>query len=147
MLFRWPVNELKRVLIFGNSQVTTQVLGLLFEQGVQVSFFSASGRYRGQLLGPDGSNVFLRLAQHTRHRDETFRLAFARELVRDKIRSGRELVRRFHRNHPDTTPLMERVALQLNQSLMDLDGAADQDTIRGAEGPQRPPISRRSVGW
>lgn len=134
ILFRWPVAELERILIFGNAQVTTQVLGLLFEHDVHVSFFSASGRYRGQLLGPDGGNVFLRLAQHMRHRDETFRVAFARDLVRDKIRSGREQVRRYARNHPDTASLMERVAVQMNQSLADLDGAPDQDTIRGLEG-------------
>jgi len=134
ILFRWPVAELDRILIFGNAQVTTQVLGLLFEHGVHVSFFSASGRYRGQLLGPDGGNVFLRLSWYTRHRDEAFRLTFSRELVRDKIRSGREQVRRYARNHPDSASLMERVATQLNQSLVDLEGVPDQDTLRGVEG-------------
>jgi CRISPR-associated protein Cas1 len=134
ILFRWPVAELERVLIFGNAQVTTQVLGLLFEHGVHVSFFSSTGRYRGQLLGPDGGNVFLRLAQHHLHRDEGFRLRFAVALVREKIRSGRDQVRRYARNHPDTTALMDRVAIRLNQSLDELDSVKHQDTLRGVEG-------------
>ena len=58
VLDRRPAEEIERVLLFGNVQVTTQVLALLFKTGVHVSFFTTSGRYRGQLVSPESGNVF-----------------------------------------------------------------------------------------
>jgi CRISPR-associated protein Cas1 len=50
---RFPPVELQRVLLFGNVQVTTQAVALLLQHVVHVAFFSGSGRYRGQLVGPE----------------------------------------------------------------------------------------------
>ena len=72
---KWPTADVSRVLVFGNAQVTTQALALLFSVGASVSYFSSTGRYRGQLVSPESGNVFVRLAQHRRHSDPTFRLA------------------------------------------------------------------------
>lgn len=131
---RWPADEVARVLLFGNVQVTTQVLALLFDQGAHVSFFSVSGRYRGQLVSPESGNVFVRLAQHARHGDRAFRLALARRLVRDKIHAGRALVRRFARNHPSELDIMNRAADRLGAALVELDEAASEEALRGVEG-------------
>lgn len=134
MVERWPAEELSRVLLFGNAQITTQVLALLFNHGAHVSFFASSGRYRGQLVSPESGNVFLRLAQHARYSDSAFRLAFARELVRSKVRAGRTLVRRFARNHEDSVTPMEEAAKHLGNSLAEIDSASDGNVLRGVEG-------------
>jgi len=59
---RFPHRSSSRVLLFGNVQVTTQGVALLLQHAVHVAFFSSSGRYRGQLVGPESGSVFLRLA-------------------------------------------------------------------------------------
>lgn len=131
---RWPGDEIERVLLFGNVQITTQVLALLFEHGAHVSFFSTSGRYRGQLVSPESGNVFLRLAQHARYTDRPFRLTFARDLVRAKVTAGRAFLRRFARNHPAEAPEMEEAARRLDAALRQLGSAEDDQTLRGLEG-------------
>jgi CRISPR-associated protein Cas1 len=131
---RWPVEELDRVLLFGNAQITTQVLALLFKHGVHVAFFSSSGRYRGQLVSPESGNVFLRLAQHARYADPVFRLALARDLVATKIRAARALVRRYARNHADADEVMSETAGQLSRALVQVDTVPDGDALLGVEG-------------
>ena len=69
-----------------------QAVALLLQHAVHVALFSSSGRYRGQLVGPEAGSVFLRLAQHARHADLAFRLAFARYLVAEKCRAGRAML-------------------------------------------------------
>lgn len=131
---RWPPEEVDRVLLFGNAQITTQVLALLFKHGIHVGFFSSSGRYRGQLVSPECGNVFLRLAQHARYAEPLFRLAFARELVATKIRAGRSLVRRYSRNHPDSRDRMDETADHLSRALVEVDAAESAQALLGIEG-------------
>jgi CRISP-associated protein Cas1 len=131
---RWPADEIERVLLFGNVQITTQVLALLFEHGAHVSFFTTFGRYRGQLVSPESGNVFLRLAQHARYADRAFRIAIARGLVRAKLRAGRAFVRRFARNHPAEAEPMARAARRIAEGLAALDQAVDEQVLRGVEG-------------
>ncbi len=131
---RWPPEQVERVLIFGNAQVTTQVMGLLLRHGIDLSFFTSSGRYRGRLVSPESGNVFLRLAQHTRFRDGGFRLSLAKDLVRVKVRDARSLVRRFARNHPETAPLINEAAESLDLTLTRLCATQGIDELRGVEG-------------
>jgi CRISPR-associated protein Cas1 len=92
---------LDRVMVFGNVQITTQVMALMLQHGVNVSFLSRNGRYRGQLISPESGNVFARLAQHARFSDGAFRLGLATRLIADKLRASQALLRRFARNHPE----------------------------------------------
>jgi CRISPR-associated protein Cas1 len=131
---RWAPEELERVLIFGNAQVTTQVIALLLRNRVSVSFFSSSGGLRGQLVSPESGNIFLRLAQHARFGDGTFRLGVARALVRVKLRDARSLVRRFARNHPEAADAMETAADAISRALLRADEVEALDALRGVEG-------------
>lgn len=131
---RWRPEEVERVLVVGNAQVTTQVIALLLRHGVCLSFLSPSGAYRGQLVSPESGNVFLRLAQHARFGDAGFRLAVARGLVEAKLRDARTQVRRFARNHREHAEAMEQAAEALTQGLWRAERAEAIDVLRGVEG-------------
>lgn len=131
---RFAPAELDRVLLFGNVQVTTQAIAVLLEHAAHVAFFSGSGRYRGQLVGPERGSVFLRLAQHARHADPRFRLELARHLIADKCRAGRALLRRHARNHPEVAAELEQAARALDVALDRLPDVDSEQTLRGVEG-------------
>ncbi|MGM0578212.1 MAG: CRISPR-associated endonuclease Cas1 [Myxococcota bacterium] len=133
-LEKLPADEVDRVVVFGNGQVTTQAIALLLARGAQVAFFSSSGRYRGQIVSPASGNVFLRMAQHALHGDETFRVDFARELVRTKLTDARGRLLRFRRNHPEATGPLEEAAGHLEGSLRRLASADSVESLRGIEG-------------
>ncbi|MEX1368625.1 MAG: CRISPR-associated endonuclease Cas1 [Nannocystaceae bacterium] len=131
---RWPPEEVERVLVFGNAQVTTQAIALLLRHGTALSFFSGTGKLRGRLVSPESGNVFLRLAQHARFSDAAFRLELAKDLVRGKIRDGRSLVRRFARNHPQDAEAMGVAAATLAAAAPRVDAVEGLDELRGVEG-------------
>lgn len=131
---RWPVDEVGRMLVFGNVQLTTQAIALMLANQIQVAFFSSSGRFRGHLVGPESGNVFLRLAQHERFQEPEFRLAWARELIVQKVSDARDRLLRFRRNHPEVSEALERAASDLLASLRQVRTATDIDALRGHEG-------------
>ena len=131
---RFSPNEIDQVLLFGNVQVSTQAIALLFRQGVRASFFSTSGTYRGQLVSPESGNVFVRLAQHARYLDPTFRLHLSRDLIGRKLGASRAMVRRFARNHPNLAEPMDACGLFLGSAIDSLETAHDCDALRGIEG-------------
>ncbi|MCL0098500.1 CRISPR-associated endonuclease Cas1 [Dehalococcoidia bacterium] len=100
-LLEVPAHQVDRVLIFGAVQMSTQAIGFLLDSGIEVSFLSMNGRLKGRLVPAESKNVFLRLAQYERSKNEEFKLWIARSIVEAKIRNQRTLVLRYQRNHPE----------------------------------------------
>lgn len=101
VLLEVPAHEVDRVLVFGAVQISTQALGFLLDSGIELSFHSMNGRFRGKLTPPESKNVFLRLAQYERSRDEEFKLRIAREIIAAKLKNQRTLLLRYQRNHSE----------------------------------------------
>ena len=53
-LLEIPAANVENMAVFGNVQVTTQALHKMLEQGINVNFFSFSGKYLGQAASDSG---------------------------------------------------------------------------------------------
>ena len=91
--------NLEGVAVFGNVQISTQALEMLLASGIEVSYFSYSGKFLGHLTSDESKNIFLRLAQYDIYQDEERRLAIARTIVDNKISNQIAVIR----SHPWTT--------------------------------------------
>lgn len=80
-----PAANLDNIAVIGNVQVTSQALYMLMAQGVNVNYFSRSGKYLGCTAAEVSRNVFLRLAQYDVYHDLERRLEIARKIVDNKI--------------------------------------------------------------
>ena len=119
-------------VVVGPVQVTTQALALLLDRGIDVSFLTGRGRLRGSLVSTASRNVYLRLAQFDRFRDEPFRLALSRQVVEGKLLVQRRLLARYARNHPDR---LEPDCVDQIRALEARVAAAESvETARGLEG-------------
>ncbi len=124
--------DLERLVVVGSIQLTSQAVGLLLDKGIDVAFLSGGGRLRGSLVSAESRNVFLRLAQYDRWKDEAFRVALGREVVVAKLTAQRRLLARSERNHPGT---LEPDALsELDRVLQQVADAQGADELRGLEG-------------
>jgi CRISP-associated protein Cas1 len=124
--------DLERLVIMGPIQLTTQAMLLLLDRGIDVSFMTSRGRPRGALVSGHSRNIFLRLAQFDRWRDEAFRLSLAREVVLGKLSAQRQIIMRYIRNHPGT---LESDAPDRIQTLIErVNTAGDIDELMGMEG-------------
>lgn len=99
-LLEVPSHQVERVLLFGAVQISTQAIGFLLDSGIEASFLTMSGRLKGKLTPVQSKNVFLRLAQYERSRDEDFKLGVARSILEAKMKNQRTLILRYQRNHP-----------------------------------------------
>ncbi len=96
-----PVREITNLSVLGNVQISTQALQLLIWEGIDVSYFTYSGKYIGQVVSGTSKNVFLRMAQYEMYRDNANRLQIARRIVENKIRNQIAVIKGFNWNGID----------------------------------------------
>lgn len=139
-LLEVPAYGIDRVLIFGAVQLSTQVISFLLDSGIDVSFLSMNGRLKGKLTPVESKNVFLRLAQYDRYKDEEFKLKMARSIIEAKMMNQRTLILRYQRNHPeaDFSSELETISNAISSvpqkkaipALMGLEGASSAAYFR-----------------
>ena len=139
-LLEVPSSGIDRVLVFGAVQISTQAISFLLESGIDVSFLSMGGRLKGKLTLIESKNVFLRLAQYDRYKDEGFKLMIARSILEAKMMNQRTLILRYQRNHPDAdfSPELEIISNSISSvpekntiaALMGLEGVSSAAYFR-----------------
>ena len=93
-----PIIKVENVSIIGNVQITTQALHMLMTQGIDVSYFSYSGKYLGHTAAESSKNVFLRFEQHNFFLDEERRLEMAKKIVSNKIQNQESIIQNYRWN-------------------------------------------------
>ncbi|MGI8782100.1 MAG: CRISPR-associated endonuclease Cas1 [Acidobacteriota bacterium] len=127
-----PIFKVERILIFGNSTLTTPAIRACLQNEIDVNFLSSTGRYYGVLSSPGAENVLLQRMQFQRLGDMDFCLTIAKAIVRNKIHNCRILLERIGRGRQKTPTW---IAADNIRSLLEATRkAGDLDTLRGYEG-------------
>jgi len=124
--------KLERVLIFGNIQITAQAMAFLLDEGIEVSFLSSYGKFRGRLAPVESKNIFLRIAQYERYLDEEFCLEYAKTMVEAKIKNGKKLIQKYSYNHP--TINFDDILKAMERGLKELSNKTRVSSVMGIEG-------------
>lgn len=122
------LNDLAHLGVFGNIQVSTQVIQELCEQGIPIAWFSMGGWFYGFTKGHALTNVFLRIEQFRLARDAVFSLRLAKQFIQGKIRNHRTMLMRNHVEPPTSA------ILRLKQAAIDCLTADSIDELLGMEG-------------
>lgn len=131
-LLEIPTANVENVAVFGNVQVTTQALHMLLEQGINVNYFTFSGKYIGQAGADSSKNIFLRFAQYELYHHLPRRLDVARDIVRNKINNQIYLIKqhRWEKEDHDWRSDIE----QMERLLVKLPQQETSNEILGVEG-------------
>ncbi len=142
-----PAVHVEQVLVFGNISLTTPAIAYLLDHGIEVTFLTQDGRYRGRLVGPEGGNGLLRLRQYGRVLDPAWALETARAIVQGKLHNTRTLLRRYARRREDegaeeeAAPVAAPCSPALAAAADELDGLIEQagrcqtlNSLSGVEG-------------
>jgi len=89
-----PLNQVRGIYLYGAVQMTAQAAGSCLENGIDVAYFAASGRFLGLLRGLPMSGVDARIGQTKLFQEPFFRLKIARECIRAKIHNQRVMLMR-----------------------------------------------------
>lgn len=131
-LFEVPVIQMDNIALIGNVQITAQALHMLLEKGVDVSYFSYSGKYLGHTAAESSKNIFLRFQQYAFYLDEKKRLEMAKIIVRNKIKNQMSVIKRHHWDGSGYG--WKDDLLQMEKYLGTLDGKASPNEVLGVEG-------------
>jgi len=131
-----PLHHLEGIVCFGRILVSPGLLEECARRGLGLAFFTAHGRFVARVVGPISGNVLLRREQYRRADDPAACLRVARSIVAAKIQNGRQTLLRAARetNDPERSEPLQRAALRLANTLLDVAQAESVDATRGFEG-------------
>jgi len=132
VLLEIPEFKIERVLVFGNIQITTQAMKFLLESGIETSLFNIHGRLIGRLAPVQSKNIFLRMAQFEKAKNEGFRLNIAKVFVGGKIKNAKAFLQRYTRNHPEVD--FSKAEGELDMCLKELPRKTQVSSVVGLEG-------------
>lgn len=89
-----PFIEVSQVSLFGNVQMSTQLVRELATRGIPVCHFSQGGWFQAITTGIVHRNIDLRIRQFRAADDEATSLKIARPMIAAKVRNCRTLLRR-----------------------------------------------------
>lgn len=120
--------DTSQLCVFGNVQVSAQLLNTLLSDGIPVCHFSMAGWFYGVSHGLGSRNCDLRLHQYRTATDVTRSLALARQFVAAKLLNCRTLLRRNHEQAPSA------VLDELERLSRDVERADALENLLGFEG-------------
>ena len=130
-----PIREVERILVFGNVQLTTQVISTCLELQIPVIFLTQLGEYKGHLWSSEATDLLIETAQFERQKDDGFQLAIARSMVQGKLWNSKQLLLRLNR---------KRLLPEVAEAITKLDdyraavgvagNTVTMDQVRGYEG-------------
>jgi len=129
---RVPADDLKRIILVGNINLTGAVLDFLIQRRVETVFMTATGRFRARLGIDEHRHVELRKAQYLKLSDPPFAAKTASAIVTGKVvNMHRFLLLRARRYGDDT---LRSASAAMKMIVVRLEKEADIERIRGLEG-------------
>ena len=127
-----PILNLKRVLIFGNNQLSTELMRYLSSKGIEVAFLSSHGKFKFRLVPETSKNIYIRMAQHDCYHDQDFRINWSRSIIKGKLKNQKALLIRYRRNQPKVD--LDGSIKMLKDCIQNVKGKDTIEGIMGLEG-------------
>ena len=123
-----PLMDVSQVSLFGNVQMSAQVLREIVDRGIPICHFSYGGWFHAITTGHVHKNIELRMAQFATAADPVKSLQLAKGFITAKIKNSRTMLRR----HADEQH--QRDLDQLAEWVQKAERAASAETLLGLEG-------------
>lgn len=127
-----PAIHVDQIMVFGNIQMTTQVMQFSLQQRIPVFLLSGKGRFYGVVDSFDTESVILHQQQFLQAANSQFCLKLSIAIVKGKLANSRVILRRFSRHH--NAPQLMAAVKQLTSIINHLNSADNLDQLRGYEG-------------
>lgn len=125
-----------QVCLFGNAQISSQLVRELVERGIAVCHFTYGGWLAAMTTGLTHNNIALRIEQFAVAADAGRSLPIAKSLIEGKIRNGRTLLRRNQTGDSADLDSLADLSRRVNEvaaaeSLLGVEGMAAKTYFAG----------------
>ena len=94
-IFEFPIINVENIVIVGSVQMSSQVLQMLMNAGIDISYMTLNGKFIGRSQSDNSKNIFLRLAQYDFYHDKEKRFDVAKRIVKNKIANQTAIIKNY----------------------------------------------------
>lgn len=133
---RFPLHTLESIVSFSYRGASPGLMGACAQRGIDLSFFTPSGRFLAAVTGESRGNVLLRRQQYRLADNAAASCLIARGFVLGKVYNSRAVLERARRDHPQRVDVaaLSRASQALAQALPQINEETDLESLRGLEG-------------
>jgi CRISPR-associated protein Cas1 len=131
---RVPLIKVDRVVVQGNSTLTSPAVAALMESRAEVTFLNQYGRFQGHLAPAFSKNGQLRLAQAAAHSDPLRHHHFVQAFVIGKLTNMRTMLLRANRKRKNDE--ITGAAAAIKQNIKDAQAVVADDEMPDPSRPQ-----------
>ncbi len=131
---RVPAISIDSIYCFGNTTVSTPLIGFCGQRGISLCFFSDYGKFYGRIQGPVQGNILLRRLQYAAMEDPIQQFRLAQNIVLGKLASEKNFLQRLHREHPQGAETIETATGRITEAAGQILEGCSLETLRGLEG-------------
>jgi CRISPR-associated protein Cas1 len=142
---RVPLIKIDRVVVQGDSTLTSPAIAALMERHAEVTFLNRYGRFQGHLAPAFSKNGQLRLAQTAAHHDPIKHHHFTQAFVRGKLQNMRTMLMRANRKR-DNDQITTAVDA-LKQTIQEVDNTTADPQMPDPQHPQAESVYGRLQGY
>ena len=124
--------RLDSILLFGNVQLTTQSIGELLKNNIDLSLLSLRGKLKGRLTPPLSKNNLLRIKQYELSSDDKFILNQALLIIKVKVDNSLEVLKRADWDSTDRE--LDDHRKRLKEFSQKVKETSNIEALRGIEG-------------
>lgn len=126
---RIPLHNIERIVCFSYLGASPSLLGKCVENGIDISFFSPSGKFMARVNGIPNGNVLLRREQYRIADDNEKKLDYAKSFLLGKAFNSRWVLERMCRDHPEHDAI-ENIKNESRIIRKIMDDIQDADSIK-----------------
>ena len=130
--FELPLNDVERILIFGNIHLTTPVMNSCLQNNVPLLFLNQFGHYKGHLWSGESIHLPSHLTQFEKRTNLAFQFQVSRAIVYGKLSNSKQFLLRLNRKRNNGD--VKKAIAGINDDLESLERVDNIDSLRGYEG-------------
>ncbi len=131
---RVPLIKIDRVVVQGNSTLTSPAIHALMARNAEVTFLNQYGRFQGHLSPPFSKNGQLRLAQTQAHDNPTLSHQLIQAFVTGKLHNMRTMLMRANRKRKN--PVITTAVQSIKQNIARVKATPPDPQLPKSSNPQ-----------
>ena len=135
-LTRIPLHTLEAIFCFTYMGATPALMGSCVEKGINLVFYSPTGKFLARATGYERGNVLLRMTQFRIAEDKGLSCRYGKNFLLGKIYNAKWVLERATRDHPERVPVesIKKATSLLTEAMEEIRKCNDLDSLQGIEG-------------
>lgn len=131
-IMEMPIKDIEAVVIFGNVQVSSQLLLAILKSGADIALMTKNGHFRGRVVSSKSKNSEIRMKHFENSIDPHYCLEMSRNIVAAKLKNGIQLLKKYH--YSSRSDFHFDKFDKLNEFIARSESAREIEELRGYEG-------------